>query len=176
MNFEMQTTLLNTCPPKLIPTILKALREQLKENHQLNAVEEIAGPVPEIFLAYDKILQDGGLWDDVNGGNLPEDFVLAARRGEIEWIHSEGVYEIVPTQDCKDAGKKLLDLICVDTDKSVDPIRKRIRSRLCAREYKTKKQGKIQRALLASHLFSAMPPLEGVKVPVLIHDVGEFVE
>ena len=30
MNPEMQTTLLNTCPPKLIATILKALREQLK--------------------------------------------------------------------------------------------------------------------------------------------------
>ena len=39
MNFEMQTTLLNTYLPKLIATILKALREQLKENDQLNAVE-----------------------------------------------------------------------------------------------------------------------------------------
>ena len=48
MNPEMQTTLPNTYPPKLITTILKALREQLKENDQLNAVEEIAGPVPDI--------------------------------------------------------------------------------------------------------------------------------
>ena len=38
MNPEMQTTLLNTYPPKLIATILKALREQLTENDQLNAV------------------------------------------------------------------------------------------------------------------------------------------
>ena len=52
---------------------------------------------------------------------------------------------------------KPLDLIWVDTDKSVDPTRKKIRSRLCAREYKTKKQGKIQRAPPASQLFSAMP-------------------
>ena len=42
MNPEMQTTLLNTYPPKLIATILNALREQLEENDQLNAVEEIA--------------------------------------------------------------------------------------------------------------------------------------
>ena len=63
---------------------------------------------------------------------------------------------------------KPLDLIWVDTDRSVDPTRKKIRSRLCAREYKTKKQGKIQRALPASHLFSAMPPLEAVKVLVSI--------
>ena len=47
MNPEMQTTLLNTYTPKLIATILKALREQLKENDQLNAVKEIAGPAPQ---------------------------------------------------------------------------------------------------------------------------------
>ena len=60
MNPKMQTTLLDTYPPKLIATILKALREQLKENDQLNAVEEIAGPVPEIPLEYDQILKEGG--------------------------------------------------------------------------------------------------------------------
>ena len=41
MNPEMQTTLLNTYLPIMIATILKALREQLKENDQLKAVEEI---------------------------------------------------------------------------------------------------------------------------------------
>ena len=51
MNLEVQTTLLNTYPPQLIATILKALREQLKENDQLNAFEEIAGPLPEILLS-----------------------------------------------------------------------------------------------------------------------------
>ena len=48
MRPEMQTTLLTTYPPKLIATILKALREQLKETDQLNAVEEVASPAPEI--------------------------------------------------------------------------------------------------------------------------------
>ena len=122
MNPVMLTTLLNAYPPKLIATILKALREQLKENDQLNAVEEFAGPVPEIPLEYDQILKRGGrFWDDVNGGHLPEDLVLAARREEIDWVDSEGVYEIVPMQECRDAGMKPLDLIWVDTDKSVDP-------------------------------------------------------
>ena len=69
-------------------------------------------------------------------------------------------------QECKGAGNEPLDLIWVDTDKSVDPTCKKIRSRLCAREYKTKKQGKIQRALPASQLFFAMPPLKAVKVLV----------
>ena len=116
---------------------------------------EIAGPVPEIPIEYDQILKGGRFWDDVYGGYL----VLAARREEIDCVHYEGVYETVPMQECRDAGLKPLDLIWVDTDKSVDPTCKKIRSRLCAREYKTKKQAKIQRALPASQLFSAMPLL-----------------
>ena len=77
INPEMQTTLLNTYPPKLI--------------------EEIAGPLPEMPLDYEQILKGGGkFWHDVNCGYLPEDLVLAARREEIDWAHSEGVHEIVP--------------------------------------------------------------------------------
>ena len=71
-------------------------------------------------------------------------------------------------QECKDAGKKLLDLVCVDTPKAVDPAHKKNRSRLCARDCKTKKLGNVQRASLASQLFSALPPLEAVKVLVSI--------
>ena len=41
-------------------------------------------------------------------------------------------------------------------------------SRSPGRKYKTKKQGKIQGALPAPQLFSAMPPLEAVKVLVSI--------
>ena len=65
MNLEMQTTLLNTYLSKLIATILKVLLEQLKENDQLNAVEEIAGPAPEFPLEYDQILKGGRFWDGV---------------------------------------------------------------------------------------------------------------
>ena len=141
----------------------------LEGNDQLRSVGEIAGPVPETPLECGQILQGGRkIWDDVNGGYLPEDLVLAARREEIDWGHSEGVCEIVPMQECRDAGMKPLDLIWVDTDKSVDPACKKIRLRLCAREHNTKKQGNIQRAPPTSQLFSAMPPLEAVKVLVSI--------
>ena len=54
MNPEVQTTLLNTYTPNLIATILKALRGQLKENDKLDAVEEIAGPVPKSLLNIEK--------------------------------------------------------------------------------------------------------------------------
>ena len=70
-NPEMQTMLLNTYPPKLIATILNALREQLIESDQLHSVEEIAGPVPEIPLEYDQILKEGSKFSDgVNSGYL----------------------------------------------------------------------------------------------------------
>ena len=164
----MQISLLNTYSPRLIATILKAFREQFKENDQLNAVEAIAGPEPEIHLAYDQILKGGRFWDDVNGGSLPEDLVLVARREEIDWVFSVGEKEIVPMQECKDAGLRPLELIWVDTDKYVDPAHKKCRSKLCVKEYKTKKQGQILRILPASQLFSAMPLLEVVKVFVSI--------
>ena len=127
----------------MIATILKALREQLEENDQLHSVEETAGQVPEIPIEHDQILKDGGgFWDDVNGGYLPEDLVLAARREEIGWVHSEGVYEIVPMQECRDAGKEPLDLIWVDTDKSViRHVRKFDRD--CAQE-NTKRRSKVR--------------------------------
>ena len=111
----------------------------------------------------------GKFWDDVNGRYLPEDLVLAARREEIDWVHSEGVCETVPMRECKDAGMKPLDLIWGGHRQVCGSLKKKkIRSRLCAREYKAKKQGKIQRALPTSQLFSAMPHLEAVKVLVSI--------
>ena len=113
MNLEKQTTLLNRYLPKLIATILKALREKLKENDQLHSVEEIATPVPEIPLQYDQILIGGGKtlgwwqrWE-----NCPK--ILCWPRDVNGWIHS-GVYKSVPLQECRDAGMKPLDLIWVD--------------------------------------------------------------
>ena len=79
-------------------------------------------------------MRDGRFWDDVNGGYLPEDLVLASTREEIDCVDSEGFYEIAPVQECRDAGMKPLDSICVDTDKTLDPTRKKIRTRLCARK------------------------------------------
>ena len=102
-------------------------------------------------LEYEGIFKAAGrFWDDVNGGYLPEDLVLAARREEVDWVHSHGVSGIVLMPECKDSSKKLLELIWEATDKSVDPAHKKIRSRPCVREYKTKKQSDIQRALLLS--------------------------
>ena len=54
-------------------------------------------------LECDQSLKGGGFWDDVNGGYLPEDLVLAARREEIDWVPSDGVYDTIvkmQTRNC----------------------------------------------------------------------------
>ena len=173
LNPEMQATLLNTHPPKLVATILKALREYLKENDQLNAVEEIAGPIQTIPLENDQILKEAGrFWDDVNGGYLPEDLVLAATREEIDSVYSEDCL-----RDCSNASMKPLDLnlgghrqICGPNaqEYSIETVCQGIQDEDARQDSKS--------FLLASQLFSAMPPLEAVKVLCLNHDVGELVE
>ena len=78
---------------------------------------------------------------------------------------------------CKDAGKNLLDQIWVDADKSVDPAYKKFRSRLCAREYKTKRQGKIDtKSLTCFSVVLCNATLWSCKSVGLNHDVCWLVE
>ena len=78
-------------------------------------MDELAGPVPEIPRGCDQMLTEGrGFWDDVNCWYLPEDLVFAARREEIDCVRFEGVCEILPVQECRDTGIKLLDLCWLD--------------------------------------------------------------
>ena len=51
MNPEVPTTLLNTYPPTWIATIPKVLRERLKENDLLNAVQETASQDQKPFFS-----------------------------------------------------------------------------------------------------------------------------
>ena len=162
MNLGMHTALLNTYPPKLIATILKALREQLKEKDQLKAVDEIAGPVPEIILEYDQILKGGKFGERCQRWISARRSCVGARREEID------------LRDCSNARVQRCGHGTIGPNLGGHiqvcgyPTRKKSRSRSCAREDKTKKQGEIQRALPPSQLFSAMPPLEAVLVHVSI--------
>ena len=176
---EVQNTLLKTYPPQLIAAILKALREQLEENGQLNAHEEIAGAVQEILLEYDQILNDGaGFWDDVNGGYLQEDLVLAAKREDFAWVHSEGVYEVVPMQERRvyRCGQEIVGLDLGGHRQVCDPGFKEIRSRLRAREYKTKKQGQNSHEPYLLHSCSLQCTSSSCNGACLNHDVCWLVE
>ena len=81
---------------------------------------------------------------------------------------SEGVYEIVPMQECKDAGKKLfgVDLgghrqLCGSRSQeiSIETVCQGIQDEEARPDSKTS---------LASQLFAAMPPLESVQALVSI--------
>ena len=158
-------------PPRLVTAVLRGLREQMFASGAVASLEDdLSGPVPEepdVPEDWKELLTEGadGFWDDVNGGWLPKAETEKARAEELEWVRKEQVYENRPRQEAVDAGIRPLDLLWVDTNKSVKPGTWTIRSRLCVREYKKKlKGGKIQRALPAAQLFSAMPPLEALKL------------
>eukprot|EP00971_Amphidinium_carterae_P097010 1920458-Amphidinium_carterae.1 len=129
---------------------------------------EVGGPVPDEPVmpeCWKRMLSDGGgCWDDVNGKWLPADLVWKARLEEQRWLEKEQVYKVVPREESRRAGIPPLDLLWVDTDKSADPSHLQIRSRLCVREYKTRVGGKVKRVLPDAQLFSAMPPLEALKL------------
>ena len=72
-----KTTLLNTCNPILMETILKVLREQFKNDDQSETAGEIAGFVPETSLDLETILKErGGFW----GGELG----IFVRRSDVD--------------------------------------------------------------------------------------------
>ena len=54
----MQNTLLNMNNLNLMETILKPVRERLKENDQMDTAGEIAGPTPEIPFECKQILKE----------------------------------------------------------------------------------------------------------------------
>ena len=78
----------------------------------MNAVEAQHQKSLLSMINFFKKKEDSG--DDVNGGCLSQDLVLAMRREEIDWVHSEDVFESVPMQECENAKHEPLDLIMVD--------------------------------------------------------------
>lgn len=146
-------------PPKLVAAVLKALKRQLIEDGELNALDSFAsGPYPE-----HPLIEEGEwntFFDDVNGTWLNTTLVKEARKEEIKWVHDMHIYDKVPRAQMLADGMKPVSLRWIDTNKGDDD-RPNYRSRLVAREIKAKKKPHEQ--IPASQLFSAMPPLEAVK-------------
>ena len=171
MHPETQTTLLNTYPPNLIEKIMLALHEQLKENVQLHAHE---AQYQKPLLSMIKSWTGDKFCDDVNGGCLPEDLVLASRREEIDWVHSEGIYQTVPMLECGDAGMKPLDLIWVDTDRSVGSDTQENSIEFVCKRIQNKETRKDS---MSSHHFSIVlcnATSRSFEGACLNHDVGKF--
>ena len=96
-------------------------------------------------------------WDDVKGGSLPAEEVLKARREEMGYIRSRGVYVKVPwSKAVQVTGKRPIKTRWVDTDKGCKD-KAVYRSRIVAMEVKRYKD---------HELYAPMPPLEAIKIMV----------
>ena len=101
-------------------------------------------------------------WDDVHGGWLDPAKVQEARKTELEWIHKQGVYEQRTIQERKEVtGLPPIRLLWIDINKG-DNDHPNYRGRLVVREKRGK--GESGRALPAALLFSAVAPLEAIRM------------
>ena len=127
-------------PPLLHQAVLEGLREAMNEVHEVGSLDNpLSGPLaeqPEVPEHWrDLLAEGGGFWDDVNGVWLEPMQVIKARELEIDWIHKEQVYRVVPRAQAEADGIKPLGLLWVDTDKTHGMSEAFVRSRLCVREY-----------------------------------------
>ena len=94
------------------------------------------------------------VWDDVRGGMMNVGDVRKARCEEIEYMKSRGIWREVDVEECwKRTGKAPIGVRWVDTNKGSEE-RPEVRSRLVARDFRTKAKREEEA------LFAATPPIE----------------
>ena len=101
--------------------------------------------------------------DSTSGKSLDPTLVAEARKQEMTFLVSElGAYSYDTVDTClQETGKKPIPVVWVDVDKSADPSKPAVRSRLCVAE--TKKQTTMD-LNDASLTFSATPPYECLRM------------
>ena len=152
-------------PPKMVEGILRAIRQELVNMKELSAIgPQNVGPVPdgtgnaptEELTPED---ENEEYYDAITGTPLPKEEVLKARKEELSWVHKQQIYVSVPLEECYQVtGKKPITLKWLDRNKG-DQQRPNFRSRLVVREIKRYNQ-----VCQDFELYSAMPPLEALKV------------
>ena len=144
--------------PELVTAILEEAKAEILDMCELSETEmKHSGPSPHFPAMPEGEWSE--YWDDVNGGYLPTPLVKAARAKEIDWVHKEHIYDIVPrAQAYERTGKAPIPLKWVDTNKG-DHSNPNVRSRLVVKEIKAKAKG-TKDELGPQEVFSSMPPLE----------------
>ena len=144
-----------------VTAVLKVIKRNVLDQQVISAVElQSGGPtaeLPELWNQPDY----KEYWDDVNGGFLDPRLVREARLLELDWIKKERVYDYRSRTEAEKKGIKPIPLIWVDTNKG-DKNTPFVRSRICVRE--CKKGRNAVESLEPEQLFSAMPPLEALKL------------
>ena len=163
-------------PPELCRTVVRAVAEQVREHKQkcidnlddgmrdINRVEKNTESMQEKDLTAREIctLTHGGdqCWDDVKGGWIDPNLVARARQEEMAFVRKTPVYKKVDRRVANEKGCKIIKVRWVDTNKGTEEC-PNVRSRLVAQEFKGKGGG-----ISDFELYSAMPPLEAMKMVV----------
>ena len=86
---------------------------------------------------------NGRYFDDIIGQPLPPQLVQEARRRELEYFESKGVWKLVPVEEARAVcGKPPISVRWVDVNKG-DDLRPKVRSRLVAREIRRPEEAAI---------------------------------
>ena len=99
-------------------------------------------------------------WGDLTGLSLDPKGVLAARKQELEYISQKQVWEIVPREEARRNGWKVIKSRWIDINKG-DDVASLYRSRLVGKEFADKK---------VEGLFAGTPPLEALRF--LVHEAA----
>ena len=136
-----------------------------REEGDGEAAEKATKWVQEVSMAMnaEEENEDEGLekvWDDVRGGMMRMDDVRRARREEIGYMQSKGIWKVVDVEECwRVTGKGPVGVRWVDTNKGTDDSPE-VRSRLVARDFKTKEKREHE------DLFAATPPIEAGRLVI----------
>ena len=144
-NYKNDDKTLCRSEEKLCKSILKGLVKRNQEKHTMIAdVEETQEDERDVVC-----------YDDVTGKELPWCAVRKARELELQYLRDLGVYEKVDEKEAlKKYGVTPIDTKWIDTDKAFEGEPMQIRSRICAREFKSDDR---------PDLYAGTPPLEALK-------------
>ena len=122
------------------------IRVLVKRNHEKHTMLADVGEEQE---------QDVICFDDITGKELPRHAVREAWELELKYLRDLGVYEKVDEKGFVGKyGITPVDTMWVDTDKAFEGEPMQIRSRMCAREFKSDDR---------PDLYAGTPPLEALK-------------
>ena len=127
------------------------IRDLVKRNHEKHTMLADVREEQE---------QDIMCFDDITGKELPWHAVREARELDSKYLRDLGVYEKVDEREAVvKYGITPVDTKCVDTHKSFEVEPMQIRSRMCAREFKSDDR---------PDLCAGTPPLEALKAIISI--------
>ena len=166
-----QTKGIQCYAPEVLKAVLQTAKTEMMETGELDQLSSVtAGPSPHepVWFEDQHVEEDyEDYFDTVNGGFLQPALVKAARQEELMWVDSQKIFneELISYEEARSrmGGVAPISVKWVDTNKGDDK-KTQYRSRLVAREIK--KMKKADQQLEVKDLFSAMPPLEALKILV----------